>query len=83
MFESTSLQRKWPHKNWKYSIFPRWRPNDSNLARSHDQLESELWLVSRLYDTNQKRNKKSDVFPQTVAGEDDSRLKSHERSQIR
>ena len=30
--------------------------------------------------TSQKRNKKTDVFPQTLAGEDDSRLKSRERS---
>ena len=29
---------------------------------------------------HQKRNKKTDVFPQTLAGEDDSRLKSRERS---
>ena len=28
----------------------------------------------------QKRNKKTDIFPKTVAGEDDSRLKSRERS---
>ena len=52
---------------------------DSNPARSHGQLETELWLVSRSCDTNQKLNKKTDVFPQTLAGEDDSR-KSHESS---
>ena len=33
-----------------------------------------------LCDTNQKRNKKTNVFPQTLAGEVESRLKSHERS---
>ena len=32
--------------------------------------------VTRLCDTNQKHKKKTDVFPQTLAGKDDSRLKS-------
>ena len=34
--------------------------------------------VARLCDTNQKYNKKTDVFPQALAGEDDFRLKPRE-----
>ena len=37
-------------------------------------------LSCDLCDTNQKRYKKTDFFPQTLAGEDDSRLKSCEKS---